>query len=204
MIALRKYLLAGVVAMMPLLVVVALVNWLIGLSDKTLALLPRAYQPEIVFGVNVPGMGILLALLFILLIGALTSHFIGRWMMRMLDQGMARIPLVRTVYKATSQLLEAMFGDNSNAFKEVVMVPFPHPDSMVLGFVTGASPARPDSDSVHGSSVAVFVPSTPLPTTGWLLFVETDKLVHLDMSVEDGMKLVLSGGAVTTPNESVQ
>jgi len=95
-----------------------------------------------------------------------------------------------------------MFGDNSNAFKEVVMVPFPQKGSMVLGFVTGESPVS--TGPGNESSVAVFVPSTPLPTTGWLLFVETEKLVHMDMSIEDGMKLVLSGGAVTTHNEVVE
>jgi len=192
--ALRKYLLAGVVAMMPLLVVVALVNWLLRMSDKAVALLPAAYRPEVLFGVDIPGMGILLALLFIIVAGALVTHFIGRYVMRLVDLVMERIPLVRTVYKATRQLLEAIFSDNSSAFKEVVMVPFPHKGSMVLGFVTGESPVSSDSDA--GSSVSVFVPSTPLPTTGWLLFVETSELKHLDISVEEGMKLVLSGGVV--------
>jgi len=202
MIALRKYLLAGVVAMMPLLVVAALVNWLIDLSDKTVALLPPAYQPEVLFGINVPGMGILLALILIILTGAVTTHFIGRKLMRLLDHVMERIPLVRTVYKATRQLLEAMLGDNSSAFKEVVMAPFPHKGSMVLGFVTGESPLS--SDDPESRSVSVFVPSTPLPTTGWLLFVDANELVHLDISVEEGMKLVLSGGAVTAGNEEKQ
>ncbi len=194
MAALRKYLLAGVVAMMPLLVVVALVNWLLKMSDKAVALLPPAYQPEVLFGVDIPGMGILLALLFIMVIGALVTHFIGRYFMRLIDLVMERIPLVRTVYKATRQLLEAIFSDNSSAFKEVVMVPFPHKGSMVLGFVTGESPVSAGSDS--NPCVSVFVPSTPLPTTGWLLFVEAGDLVHLDISVEEGMKLVLSGGVV--------
>lgn len=195
MTALRKYLLAGVVAMMPLLVVVALVNWLLELSDKAVALLPLAYRPEVLFGVNIPGMGIILALLFIIVIGALVTHFIGRYFMRLLDLVMERIPLVSTVYKATRQLLEAIFSDNSNAFKEVVMVPFPHKGSMVLGFVTGESPAPANPNAEP--CVSVFVPSTPLPTTGWLLFVEAEDLVHLDISVEEGMKLVLSGGVVT-------
>jgi len=192
--ALRKYLLAGVVAMMPLLVVVALVNWLLNMSDKTVALLPAAYRPELLFGVDIPGTGIVLALLFIIVIGALVTHFIGRYFLRLIDLVMERIPLVSTVYKATRQLLEAIFSDNSTAFKEVVMVPFPHKGSMVLGFVTGESPllAVPDSQPC----VSVFVPSTPLPTTGWLLFVEAEELVHLDISVEEGMKLVLSGGVV--------
>jgi len=192
--ALRKYLLAGVVAMMPLLVVVALVNWLLHISDKAVALLPAAYRPALLLGVDIPGMGIVLALLFIIVIGALVTHFIGRYFMRLVDLVMERIPLVNTVYKATRQLLEAIFSDNSNAFKAVVMVPFPHKGSMVLGFVTGESPvsAAPDSKP----SVSVFVPSTPLPTTGWLLFVAAEELVHLDISVEEGMKLVLSGGVV--------
>jgi len=194
MTALRKYLLAGVVAMMPLLVVVALVNWLLDLSDKTVALLPLAYRPEELFGVNIPGMGIIIALLFIIMIGALVTHFIGRYLMRLLDLVMERIPLVSIVYKATRQLLEAIFSDNSSAFKEVVMVPFPHKGSMVLGFVTGKSPAPASPDAEP--CVSVFVPSTPLPTTGWLLFVEAGDLVHLDISVEEGMKLVLSGGVV--------
>jgi len=196
MTALRRYLLAGVVAMMPLLVVVGLVNWLIDLSDRALALLPPAYQPEVLFGVNIPGMGILAALIFIVLTGALTTHFIGRKLMRLLDRIMERIPLVRSVYKATRQLLEAMFGDNSTAFKEVVMVPFPHKGSMVLGFVTGESPVL--NGPGGQTKVSVFVPSTPLPTTGWLLFVDAAELVHMDMSIEEGMKLVLSGGAVNS------
>ncbi len=192
--ALRKYLLAGAVAMMPLLVVVALINWLLSISDKAVALLPAAYRPEVLFGVDIPGTGILLALLFIIVIGALVTHFIGRYFMRLIDLVMERIPLVNTVYKATRQLLEAIFSDNSNAFKEVVMVPFPHKGSMVLGFVTGESPVS-DGPDIR-PCVSVFVPSTPLPTTGWLLFVEAGELVHLDISVEEGMKLVLSGGVV--------
>ncbi len=197
--ALRKYLLAGVVAMMPLLVVVALVNWLLRMSDKAVALLPATYRPEVLFGVDIPGMGILLALLFIIMAGALVTHFIGRYVMRLVDLIMERIPLVRTVYKATRQLLEAIFSDNSSAFKEVVMVPFPHKGSMVLGFVTGESPVSTGSDA--GLSVSVFVPSTPLPTTGWLLFVEASELKHLDISVEEGMKLVLSGGVVAAKSK---
>ncbi len=192
--ALRKYLLAGIVALMPLLVVVALVNWLLRISDQTVALLPAAYRSELLFGVHIPGMGILLALLFIIVIGALLTHFIGRYFMRLIDSVMERIPLIRTVYKATRQLLEAIFSDNSNAFQEVVMVPFPHKGSMVLGFVTGESPVSAGPDSQP--SVSVFVPSTPLPTTGWLLFVAAEELVHVDISVEEGMKLVLSGGVV--------
>jgi len=194
MIALRKYLLAGIVALAPILVVAALVNWLISISDQAVALMPPVYRPEVLLGIDIPGLGIILALLFIISIGALTTHFLGRHLMRLIDRVMERIPLVRTVYKATRQLLEAIFGDSSNAFKEVVMVPFPHKGSMVMGFVTGESPLQVSDGGEP--CVSVFVPSTPLPTTGWLLFVEACELKHLDISVEEGMKLILSGGAV--------
>ncbi len=195
MIALRKYLFAGVVTLVPLLVVVALINWLIEVSDQTIALLPPEFRPENLFGINIPGLGIILALFFIIIVGALARHFIGRHVMRLVDKIMGRIPLIRNVYNATRQFLDAIFGDGSKAFKEVVMVPFPHKGCMVMGFVTGDSPLP----AMHGSakSVSVFVPSTPLPTTGWLLFVEESELQHLDISVEEGMKLLLSGGAVT-------
>ncbi|MBL4775130.1 MAG: DUF502 domain-containing protein [Mariprofundus sp.] len=200
MTALKKYMFAGVVTLVPLLVVVALINWLIDISDRTMTLLPAEYQPEIMLGMDIPGMGIVLALLFIVAVGALTTHFIGRHVMRLVDRVMGQIPLLRNVYSATRQFLEAIFGDGSKAFKEVVMVPFPHQGCMVMGFVTGDSPLVVDGD--QAASVAVFVPSTPLPTTGWLLFVEKSELKYLDISVEDGMKLLLSGGAISALNEA--
>ncbi len=196
MIPLRKYFLAGVVALAPLLVTVALINWLLDISDKGIELLPHAYRPEVLLGVNIPGMGVLLALLFILLVGALTTHFIGSRIMHMIDLVMERIPLVRTIHKATRQLLAAIFSDNSAAFQKVVMVQFPQQGRWVIGFVTGEG-SMPGRDGDTERMVSVFIPSTPLPTTGWLLFVDESEITHLDMSVEDGMKLVLSGGALT-------
>jgi len=199
MAALRKYFLAGVVALAPLLVTVAIINWLLDMSDKGVALLPAHYRPEVMFGFDIPGMGVLVALLFILIIGSLTTHFIGSQLMRFIDLIMERIPLVRIVHKATRQLLSAIFSDSSKAFQKVVMVQFPRPGCWVIGFVTGegAMPGRTDEPGNH--VVSVFVPSTPLPTTGWLLFVDEHDLTHLDLSVEEGMKLVLSGGMLQPP-----
>jgi len=199
MIALRKYLFAGVVTLVPLLVVVALINWLIEVSNKTMALLPLEFRPEELFGIEIPGMGIVLALLFIIIVGALATHFIGRHVMRLVDRVMDQIPLIRNVYNATRQFLDSIFGDGSKAFKDVVMVPFPHKGCMVMGFVTGDSPLT--SAESQSTRLSVFVPSTPLPTTGWLLFVEKSELQYVDISVEEGMKLLLSGGAVAAIND---
>ncbi len=191
---LRRYFIAGIVALAPLLVTVAIINWLIETTDRGIDLLPHAYRPEVLFGIDIPGMGILMALLFILLVGAVTTHFIGSQLMHLVDSVMERIPLVRTVHKATRQLLAAIFSDSSKAFQEVVMVQFPNRGRWVIGFVTGEG-QLPEHGGGH-EFVSVFVPSTPLPTTGWLLFVEEAELVRLDMSVEEGMKLVLSGGVL--------
>ncbi len=199
MAALRKYLLAGIVALTPILVTVALIDWLIDLSDQALSMLPEQYQPEALLGINIPGLGIILALFAIIIIGALLSHFIGYQLMRLIDRIMGRIPLVRTVYKATRQLLESIFSDSSQAFKQVVMVPFPNRDSMVIGFVTGEVTILVAGEDE--SRLSVFIPSTPIPTTGWLLFVKSSELQVLDMSVEEGMKLVLSGGMLPAGGE---
>lgn len=194
MTALRKYLLAGIVALAPLLVTVALVNWLIEISDQAIALLPEPYKPANLFGIDLPGIGIVLALLFIVVVGALTTHFVGDYLMRLVNGIMERIPVIRTVYKATRQLFESIFGDNTKAFQKVVMVQFPDRGRWVIGFVTGES-RLPEAEG-GDPFVSVFIPSTPLPTTGWLLFVDESELRHLDMTVEEGMKLVLSGGAL--------
>lgn len=199
MASLRKYLLAGVVALAPLLVTVALINWLISISDKAILLLPDQYRPEVMLGIDLPGLGIVLALLFIIVIGAITTHFVGSHLIRLINRFMERIPLVRTVYKATRQLFEAMFSDQSKAFKAVVMVQFPQPGSWVIGFITGESSLPAGNNDRPRYSI--FIPSTPLPTTGWLLFVEKSEVTHLDISIEQGMKLVLSGGALPPDNE---
>ncbi|NWF36888.1 DUF502 domain-containing protein [Mariprofundus sp. KV] len=198
MAALRRYLLAGIVALAPLLVTVALINWLIELSDAAIALLPSQYRPEALVGIDIPGLGVVLAVLFIILIGMVTTHFIGNQLMRWIDRIMERIPLVRTIYKATRQLFEATLSDNAKAFERVVMVPFPDRSTMVIGFVTGEMAVL-----MHGARqqrISVFVPSTPMPTTGWLLFVDVAEIVPLEMSVEEGMKLVLSGGTLPAAN----
>ncbi len=200
MVSLRKYLLAGVVALAPLLVTVALINWLIEISDKAVLLLPDEYRPAVLLGIDLPGMGILLALLFIVVIGAVVTHFVGSHLLRLINRIMEHIPLIRTVHKATRQLFEAMFSDHSKAFREVVMVQFPQPGSWVIGFVTGEGAFQDDNDG--NPSYSIFIPSTPLPTTGWLLFVEKSAVKHLDISVEEGMKLVLSGGTLSPDKEN--
>jgi len=197
--ALRRYLITGLVVLVPIVITILLVSWLVDMSDRLLALLPQQYQPDALFGMHVPGLGIILALLVVIIIGMLATNFIGRRLLRWFDALLARVPVVRSIYGAVKQLMEAVLGKGGKAFRQVVLVSFPQPGQWTIGFVTGpAALPVPDADE----RVAVFVPTTPNPTSGWLLFVRAADLVTLDMSVEEGMKVVVSGGMLTPEAES--
>ncbi len=192
--ALKKYMVAGLVALAPLLITVLLVNWLIDLSAQFSAWLPEAYRLQTLLGITIPGFDIVLAFIFIILFGAAVVHFIGNNLMKWFDTLMEQIPFVRGIQKGTRQLFNAIFGEGPGGFKKVVMVEFPQPGQWMIGFISGEGPL-PGSAS-NKTYLSVFIPSTPLPTTGWLVYVQEDKLQHLDLTVDQGMKIVLSGGVL--------
>ncbi len=194
--ALRRYLMAGVAVAVPLLVTWLVVKWLIEMSDQALSLLPPSFHSEAMFGVHIPGLGVVVALAILILIGALTTNFIGNRLMRWFDALLARVPVVRSVYGAVKQLMEAVLGKDGRAFRQVVLVPFPQAGQWTVGFVTGETSLPVPGEEQR---MAVFVATTPNPTSGWLLFVNQSELIVLDMSVEEGMKLVVSGGMINPP-----
>jgi len=192
----RKWFLTGLIVLLPIFGTLMFIKWLIGLSDRALALLPLAYQPDVMLGFHLPGIGIVLALLAILLVGMLATNFFGKRLLGWFDALLARVPVVRSIYGAIKQLLEAVLGSRSNAFRQVVLISFPQPGQWSIGFVTGTANLSRGEGHDPGM-VAVFVPTTPIPTSGWLIFVAEQDLQILPMSVEDGMKMVVSGGMVT-------
>lgn len=192
--ALRRYLMAGVAVSVPVLVTWLVVKWLIEVSDRALSLLPPSFHSEALFGVHIPGLGVVVALAILILIGALTTNFIGNRLMRWFDALLARVPVIRSVYGALKQLMEAVLGKDGRAFRQVVLVPFPQAGQWTIGFVTCETSLPVPGDE---TKVAVFIATTPNPTSGWLLFVNQSELIVLDMSVEEGMKLVVSGGMIS-------
>ncbi|MFQ5581523.1 MAG: DUF502 domain-containing protein [Mariprofundaceae bacterium] len=198
--ALRRYFITGLVVLVPIVITILLVTWLVDLSDRLLALLPLRYQPDALFGTHVPGLGIALALLAVMGIGMLVTNFIGRHVLRWFDALLAQVPLVRSVYGAVKQLTEAVLGKGGKAFRQVVLVSFPQPGQWTIGFVTGPA-TLPVPGADEDERVSVFVPTTPNPTSGWLLFVRASELVVLDMTVEEGMKVVVSGGVLAPKTE---
>ena len=195
----KRYLMAGLVALAPLAITLMLASWLVDFANRALRLLPPHLRPDAWAGTHIPGLDVVVALLCVLvvvmLIGALTTNFIGGHVMRWVDALMDRIPIVRSIHSAVRQLMEAMLMGSGKAFREVVLVPFPMQGNWSIGFVT--SDARLPVAGLDGQSmVSVFVPTTPIPTSGWLLYVSRADIRALDMSVEEAMKLVLSGGVI--------
>jgi uncharacterized membrane protein len=199
---LKRYLMAGLVALAPLGITMMLITWLVDLANRALRLLPPQFRLDTWAGVHIPGLNVLIALLVVLLvvvlIGALTTNFIGRHIMRWIDMLMDRIPIIRSIHSAVRQLLKTMLMGSGKAFREVVLVPFPMQGNWAIGFVTSET-RLPADGFADCDMVCVFVPNTPIPTAGWLLYMARADLRPLALSVEEAMKLVVSGGVIATP-----
>ena len=201
----RAYFFAGVLVSTPIAVTIALALWFIEFVDSHIVpLIPVHWNPNTYiqdyFGItlSVPGVGVVVLAVVITLIGALTAGFLGRFIIRTGENIVARMPVVRSIYSASKQILETVFRDQSEAFREAVLVEYPRRDAWTIAFITGRTTgevqARTPDDVVN-----VYVPTTPNPTSGFLLYVPVKDLKPLDMSVEDAVKMVISVGMVTPP-----
>ncbi|MDQ6958508.1 MAG: DUF502 domain-containing protein [Mariprofundaceae bacterium] len=192
----KRWFFTGLILLIPVLVTVYLFMAVVDRMDGMLHLIPTAYQPDQLLGFHIPGLGVLLTLLVVLLTGMAGASFIGRWLVRLGESIVDRIPLVRSVYGAIKNVLETIFQDNKDAFRRVVLIEYPRPDLFVLAFVAGED----QGEIQHRTGervIAIFVPTTPNPTSGFLLYVPEKDTIPLDMSVEDGMKCVISAGVIS-------
>ena len=151
---------------------------------------------------DIPGAGLVVGGVMITLIGALAAGFLGRWVIRLGESLLNRMPVVRTIYGATKQILETVISAQSDAFREVVLVEYPRRGLWVIGFVTGSTKGEV-ARLVPGSNVNVFIPTTPNPTSGFLLFCPVKDIIRLDMTNEEAVKLVVSGGIVSPPDRAM-
>ena len=197
---LRRYLVAGLLVWLPLGATFLVINLLVGWMDKSLVLLPEAYRPDNLLGFHIPGLGVLLSLLILLLTGLVAANLFGRKLVSMWERLLARIPLVRSVYSAVKQMVETMFADTGKSFRKVVLVEFPRRGLWTLAFLTSEESGA--VQHVTGRDVVnVYIPTTPNPTGGYFVLVPKDDIRELDMSVDDGLKMLLSMGAVNPGNE---
>jgi uncharacterized membrane protein len=201
--ALRKWLVAGLLAIVPIAVTVAVLRWIVTTLDATLEILPESWQPDRLIGFHIPGFGVLLTLAILLLVGAIVSNFIGREIVKWGDQLVTRIPVVRSIYSSVKQVSDTLFSPGGNAFRTAVLVQWPRPDVWTIGFVTGA-PGGDVTNYLTGDYVSVYVPTTPNPTGGYFVMLRKADCIELKMTVDEALKYVISMGVVapSAPNHN--
>lgn len=195
MAALRRWLFAGLLVLAPLAVTLWVLQWIIGTLDQTLLILPEAWQPQRLIGYRIPGLGTLLALAILLLVGAVTSNFIGRRLVAVGDAILHRIPVVRSIYSSVKQVSDTLFSPGGNAFRTAVLVQWPRPDVWTIAFVTG-SPGGDVANHLDGEWLSVYVPTTPNPTGGYFVMLRRSECIELKMSVDEALRYVISMGVV--------
>ena len=203
---LRAYFLAGILVTAPLAITIALASWLIEFVDSRIVpLIPLRYNPDVYlkeylgYEIGIPGLGLVVLVVFITLVGAMTAGFLGRIVIRFSENMLNRMPIIRSVYGASKQILETVLQQQSNAFRQAVLVEYPRRGIWAVGFITGRTEGEVQN-LIADDLINVFLPTTPNPTSGFLLFVPKQDLVKLDMAVEEAIKMVISGGIVTPPD----
>lgn len=202
---LRGYFLAGVLVTAPVAITLASAWWFVGFVDsKVVPLIPKRYNPDVFlkdivgFEIGLPGLGVVVLLVLITLIGALTAGFVGRYVVHLGERVLARMPVIRNVYGAIKQIFETVLKQQSTAFRQAVLIEYPRRGIWAVGFITGNTEGEVQN-LTKDDMVNVFLPTTPNPTSGFLLFVPRRELINLSMSVEEAIKMVISAGIVTPP-----
>ena len=197
--ALRRYFIAGLLVWVPLGITALIIEVMVNLVYGMLLYLPPALRPDTFFGVQIPALGVVVAVvavLFIVLVtGMVVTNLFGKQLMRLGERALEKIPFVRGIYGAVKQVTETLFSNSGQSFRKVVLVPYPHPASWSLAFLTGEG-----TDEIRRKTgrelINVFIPTTPNPTSGFFLMFPREDVIELDMSADDGLKMLLSVGVV--------
>ena len=195
MAAIRRWLLAGLLVLVPLAVTVWLLNWIIGTLDQTLQILHGDWHPDKLLGVHIPGFGVLLALVIVLSIGAIATNFLGKKLVSWWDALLSRIPIVRSIYSSVKQVSDTLFSENGNAFRKALLVQWPRPGVWTIAFQTGM-PGGDVVNHLQGDYLSVYVPTTPNPTGGYFVMLPRADCIELKMSVDEALTYVISMGVV--------
>jgi uncharacterized membrane protein len=192
---LRGYFFAGILVTGPIVLTLYLTWLFIDAIDGAVRwLLPDRYNPATYL--HVPGIGLILGVVALTLIGAATANYVGRIFLRLSERILARMPVIRGVYGAMKQIFETVLAKQSNTFREAVLVEFPRKGMWTIGFITARTEGEV-RDLSGPDPVSVYVPTTPNPTSGYLVFVPRSEVIVLSMTVEEAIKMVVSTGIVT-------
>jgi len=186
--SMRNKLVAGALALIPVVVTYYFLRAFIGYFDRIVSPIIDPY-----LGFHIPGLGLIVSLLAIYFLGLFITNILGKSLLSFFEKWLNYIPLVRTVYQTIKQVMSA-FSFTQTGFERVVFVEYPRKGAWTLGFVTGQSTGMDGTKFIH-----LFIPTTPNPTSGWALFLPEDDVIQSEMTVEQGLKALISGGALTPP-----
>jgi uncharacterized membrane protein len=188
----KRYLLAGLLLWTPIAITVWVITWVFDALDNVL---PVALRSEVLFGVHVPGFGVLVVVLFILITGFLAANLIGQKLLEVWEGVMRRIPLVRSIYSSVKQVSDTILSPNGQAFRQAVLVQYPRHGSWTIGFLTG-TPSAEVAAQLPVDCVSIYVPTTPNPTSGFFLMMPRAEVIELSIGVDAALKYVVSMGTV--------
>ena len=192
---LRRYLVAGLLIWAPLAVTFVLLRFAVNIMDKTLAIIPQQYRPEELIGFHIPGLGVILTFVVLFITGMLAANFVGRYVVGGWESLLDRIPIVRTIYGGAKNFAEIVFSDSNDSFKNVLLIEYPRRGLYSLAFQTSS-----ELGEVQGRTgedvVCCFVPTTPNPTSGFVIMVPRKDIRVLDMEVDEALKMIISLGVV--------
>ena len=192
---LQKYLIAGLLVWLPIVITVLLFRFLITLMDQTLILLPSQIRPEAVIGFKLPGLGLILTLLVLIITGIFAANFVGKSMVNFGEKIFKKIPIVRSVYSAAKNFADIVFSDTGQSFKKVLLIQYPRKGVYSLAFQTSTNLGEVQKKT--GSDVVcTFVPTTPNPTSGFIIIIPKEDVIEMDMEVDEAFKMIVSLGVV--------
>lgn len=195
MLRLRRYLITGLLVWLPLGVTLLVVKLLVDIMDQTLVVLPEVYRPDHLLGFHIPGLGVVLSVVVVFTTGVIMAHFFGQQLLAAWEAILNRIPLVRSIYASVKQLSETLLSTGGQSFRKVLLIEYPRKGLWTLAFQTGTEVG--EAQTKTGEEVInVYVPTTPNPTSGFFLMVPRCDVVELEMSVDEGLKMIISMGVV--------
>jgi uncharacterized membrane protein len=192
----RRYFISGLLVLLPIWVTLLFIKFLVDILSKSLLLLPQKFHPDVLLGFHIPGIGVLITLLVIFLTGLFAGNFVGRKLVALGDALMARIPLVNSIYTGVKQVTQTLFKPGGQSFRKVLLVEFPSPGVWSIAFQTGEVIKEIEDPLKKGPLVSYFIPTTPNPTSGFLMMAPRSDVIELDMSVDQALKFVISLGVV--------
>jgi uncharacterized membrane protein len=192
---LRRYFITGLLIWVPLGITIWVLDALLGAMDQTLLLLPETWRPEAWLGVRIPGLGVVLTLVVIVLTGVVSANFIGQRLLAYWEGLLARIPVVKSIYGSVKQVSDTLLSGTGHAFRKVLLVHYPHPQAWSLAFQTN----MPDAvqDGLGEGWLAVFIPTAPSPVNGFYFYVRREETIELDVPVDTALKYIVSMGVAT-------